>query len=274
MRTIKPGFFQNDNLAEIEPLGRLLFAGLWTIADREGRLEDRPKRIKIETLPYDNCDIDSLLNSLAEAGFITRYESGGTRYIQVNNFTKHQSPHQKEPDSSIPSPVNKIDEHQKSTGQEPNLPEPEPEPAPEEPPFNSNFNSNCKRGDSRAHGAGAGRRGTPVRDALEEIFPALLSDFLAGDKATKWAMDFKATPEQIRAFPGWMERNHPLVGLTHWSFRDYFHKSLKGDRPGKVVPIGLSKSEQIYQHNMALVEQMDRERQSQGDFIDAEVINA
>jgi hypothetical protein len=57
-RNIKPGFFANDVLAEIDPLGRLLFAGLWTIADREGRLEDRIKKIKAQILPYDDCDCD------------------------------------------------------------------------------------------------------------------------------------------------------------------------------------------------------------------------
>jgi hypothetical protein len=45
-RQIKPGFFKNDELAELPIEARLLFAGLWTIADREGRLEDRPKKIK------------------------------------------------------------------------------------------------------------------------------------------------------------------------------------------------------------------------------------
>ena len=35
-RNLKPGFFKNETLAEIEPLGRLLFQGLWCMADREG----------------------------------------------------------------------------------------------------------------------------------------------------------------------------------------------------------------------------------------------
>ena len=45
-RNIKPGFFKNEFLAEMPCEVRLLFIGLWTLADREGRLEDRPKRIK------------------------------------------------------------------------------------------------------------------------------------------------------------------------------------------------------------------------------------
>jgi hypothetical protein len=104
-RNIKPGFFLNDELAECEPLARLLFAGLWCIADREGRLEDRPKRIKIEVLPYDNCDVDELLNQLAKQGFILRYEVGGNRYIQIVNFLKHQNPHKNEVKSVIPPPL-------------------------------------------------------------------------------------------------------------------------------------------------------------------------
>ena len=32
LRTIKPGFFMNEELASVPPLGRLLFEGLWCIA--------------------------------------------------------------------------------------------------------------------------------------------------------------------------------------------------------------------------------------------------
>lgn len=103
-RNIKPGFFTNDELAEIEPLGRLLFAGLWTIADREGRLEDRPKKIKIEVLPYDDCDCDKLLQELHNRGFIVRYLVNGAQYIQIVNWSKHQNPHIKETASTIPAP--------------------------------------------------------------------------------------------------------------------------------------------------------------------------
>jgi len=103
-RNIKPGFFLNDVLAEIEPLGRLLFAGLWTIADREGRLEDRPKKIKAAILPYDECDVDKLLDELNSKGFILRYEAKGERYIQIINFLKHQNPHKREAESIIPAP--------------------------------------------------------------------------------------------------------------------------------------------------------------------------
>lgn len=103
-RNLKPGFFTNDLLAECQPLARILFQGLWCHADREGRIEDRPKKFKAEILPYDSCDAEVLLSELASSGFIIRYESGGKRYLQVVNFSKHQNPHIKEPDSTIPAP--------------------------------------------------------------------------------------------------------------------------------------------------------------------------
>ena len=104
-RLIKPGFFTNEELCELAPLTRLLFAGLWTIADRLGRLEDRPKRIQAQVLPYDKANVERMLGDLAKAGFIERYESGGDRYIQVLAFAKHQHVHQREPASSIPAPA-------------------------------------------------------------------------------------------------------------------------------------------------------------------------
>ncbi|MDP4134190.1 MAG: conserved phage C-terminal domain-containing protein, partial [Bacillota bacterium] len=70
--------------------------------DREGRLEDRPKRIGIELLPFDECNTDELLELLQETGFIRRYFLNGERYIQVINFLKHQKPHCNEKGSEIP----------------------------------------------------------------------------------------------------------------------------------------------------------------------------
>lgn len=104
-RILQPGFFQNERLAELSPLTRLLFAGLWTIADREGRFEDRPKRIKAVLLPYDNCDVDRALEELAAGpdAFICRYEVDGNKFAQILTWHRHQSIHHKEEESGIPS---------------------------------------------------------------------------------------------------------------------------------------------------------------------------
>jgi len=102
IRTIKPEFFKHEGLAELSPLHRLLFQGLWCHADRAGRLEDRPRRLKVEVLPYDDCDLDAMLSDLARAGFIVRYEVAGQKLIEVPTLAKHQHFNVKEPPSTLP----------------------------------------------------------------------------------------------------------------------------------------------------------------------------
>lgn len=103
-RNIKPALFKNEVLGVADPMLTLLFEGLWLLADKAGRLEDRPLRIKGELFPYRDCiDTEGLLLWLASEGFITRYTVGTKRFIQVENFDKHQNPHRNEPESVIPS---------------------------------------------------------------------------------------------------------------------------------------------------------------------------
>lgn len=116
-RNIKPGFYQNDELAACSLMARFIFPGLWMLADREGRLEDRPLRIKAALLPYDNANTDELLDELAEHAFIVRYTIGDSRFIQIAKFQKHQNPHCKEAASIIPGPE-ETGEHCTSTVQE------------------------------------------------------------------------------------------------------------------------------------------------------------
>lgn len=114
-RNIKPGFFKNEVLAGCHPLARILFQGLWCMSDRKGHMEYRPKRIKAEILPYDKCDVEKLLKQLHDRGFILIYEVENQKYIEISTFLKHQHPHIKEPESTIPAP----DQHQTSPVQEP-----------------------------------------------------------------------------------------------------------------------------------------------------------
>ena len=103
-RNIKPAFFTNDELADIEPLGRLLFIGLWTIADCNGNIEWREKKIKAQILPYDSCEIKEIMINLDNSGFIRFYSDGDKVYLNITNFDKHQNPHknEREKGSEIP----------------------------------------------------------------------------------------------------------------------------------------------------------------------------
>jgi hypothetical protein len=86
---------------------RLLFAGLWCLADREGRLEDRPERIKAAIFPYERVRIEPLICCLANAGFVKRYPGVYTRCLALPTFAKNQQPHHREPASLLPPPPSK-----------------------------------------------------------------------------------------------------------------------------------------------------------------------
>lgn len=102
-RNIKPGFFKNYELADMGPYAQILFAGLWCLADREGRLEDKPRLIKAEIFPYYDCDVNGELTKLERLKLVDRYEADGIAVIQVCNFKKHQTPHNTEKASSLPA---------------------------------------------------------------------------------------------------------------------------------------------------------------------------
>ena len=108
---MKPDFFDDEDLAEFPFWTRILYEGLWCYADKEGRLEDRPVKLKAKIFPYDKkVDVDRGLALLAEPKkhspqhppFIVRYEVKGERYIQILAWDRHQSPHHTEKDSEIP----------------------------------------------------------------------------------------------------------------------------------------------------------------------------
>jgi len=103
-RNIKPNFYKNEDLANCSVWARYLAPGLWMLADRDGRLEDRPKRIKAELLAFDTMDVEPLLKELARCGHILRYEVNGQSLIQICKFTKHQSPHYTERNGVLPPP--------------------------------------------------------------------------------------------------------------------------------------------------------------------------
>jgi len=103
-RNIKPSFFQNEELGELLPIERLAFIGMWTIADFKGCIELRPKRLKVQLLPYDECDFESIVINLEKSGFISIYSVQGQRYIKIINFEKHQNPHKNERESGSDIP--------------------------------------------------------------------------------------------------------------------------------------------------------------------------
>lgn len=121
-RNLKPSIFKNEVLGAADPLYTVVFEGLWCMADREGRLEDRPLRIHAEINPYrPSAGTVQALDWLGVHGFIIRYTTDCGRYISITKFKEHQQPHVKEAASRLPDPAKCLNnkEHRASTVQAP-----------------------------------------------------------------------------------------------------------------------------------------------------------
>ncbi|TNX93653.1 hypothetical protein [Acinetobacter radioresistens] len=118
-RNIKPSFFINEDLVELSFETRLLFIGLWTLADREGYLEDKPKKIKMALFPADDVNVDQMLNELQDQKFLIRYLANNRKCIFLPKFTKHQNPHHKESVNDVPryNPVQDLGKPEAKLGQ-------------------------------------------------------------------------------------------------------------------------------------------------------------
>lgn len=107
IRTIKPEFFKHYELYQLEkeiklPL-RIAFAGLWCVADREGRFKWKPHEIKTDVLPHDDCDFDAILNALHAHGFLRKFTHSAKDYGEIPNFLTHQVINHRESKSLLPS---------------------------------------------------------------------------------------------------------------------------------------------------------------------------
>lgn len=109
IRNLKPGFFKDEDVKDLPPRVQIFYLGLWCQADREGRLEDRPERLKVEIFPYSRFDTEKGLELLARPKrvsgkpYIVRYRANGRGYVQILEW-HHQKPHHKEARSVIEPP--------------------------------------------------------------------------------------------------------------------------------------------------------------------------
>lgn len=106
IRTVKPDFWDDEAIGEISRDARLLFIGLITQADDDGRLKGSPKLVKGKLLPYDDVTIPEVsgwLTELADQGLIECYTVNGRPFISLPSWHKHQRISHKT-DSALPSP--------------------------------------------------------------------------------------------------------------------------------------------------------------------------
>ena len=108
MRTTKPEYWADEDLADLSRDARLLYIGLWNLADEHARLRGRADYIKGQLLPYDEdlppVAVDKLLDELANAGKVIRYTVENRSYLFLPNLSKHQRLEPEKVPSRLPPP--------------------------------------------------------------------------------------------------------------------------------------------------------------------------
>lgn len=185
MRTTKPEYWADEDLADLPRDARLLYMGLWNLSDEWSRLRGRADYIKGQLFPYDDDlppgEIDHLLDLLAKAGKVVRYAVASRSYLFLPNLSKHQRLEPDKVPSRLPAP--------------PDSSLLEPEPSPSEPrPDEAARDADVSKSDakdhalkhvagSRGHVAAAAREPRAVRSAFTIIRTTLEPNGCTDDEA-------------------------------------------------------------------------------------------
>lgn len=91
-RMLNPEFWLDEGMAELSPLARLLYMGLWGICDDNyATLPNRPKWIKAQIFPYEDVNTPQLLTELSESGKLIKFVADDNEeYFYIKNFFKYQ----------------------------------------------------------------------------------------------------------------------------------------------------------------------------------------
>jgi hypothetical protein len=90
-RMLNPEFWLDEELAKLSPHARLLYQGLWGICDDNyATLPNRPDWIKAQIFPYENVNVQGLLDELSSSGRIVLFLENKRKFWYLKNFFKYQ----------------------------------------------------------------------------------------------------------------------------------------------------------------------------------------
>jgi len=109
IRSVKPEFWESEELAVLSRDARLLYIATWNIADDEGLLRWTGPYLKSSAFIYDDDltveGVAALMVELEDAGLVVTYRVGLKRLAHgwIPSFRKHQKPNRPQ-QSKLPAP--------------------------------------------------------------------------------------------------------------------------------------------------------------------------
>jgi len=106
-RFLTPDIWSDAFFVKLSPQERLLFIGMITVADDEGRLRATPSYLKGEIFPEDRVADTKIRQFRDRVAALNRsvqlYKVDGIEYVQLRNWPRYQSPSHPAP-SRLPAP--------------------------------------------------------------------------------------------------------------------------------------------------------------------------
>ncbi len=109
IRSLKPEFWEDEEIGMLSRDARLLFMACWSAADDEGLLRWSSANLKASAFRYDDdittATLEELMAELAASPFVVPYKGGKAQQslAWIPGFHKHQKPNRPQP-SKLPPP--------------------------------------------------------------------------------------------------------------------------------------------------------------------------
>ena len=94
-RMISSTTWCDEKFITLDDITRLVWFGIITTCDDQGRLQDNPLLIKAQLFPADDKSpelIKTSIDQLVSCGMVTRYTKEGKALLQINNWWEYQTP--------------------------------------------------------------------------------------------------------------------------------------------------------------------------------------
>ena len=105
-RMISPEIWDSENFSKLSVLAKLIFIGMFSNADDEGRGRAKAAFLKSKLFPYDDsmrvADIEAALDEVAANMSVTIYSHDGNEYYSFDNWNKWQRVDKPSPSSIRP----------------------------------------------------------------------------------------------------------------------------------------------------------------------------
>lgn len=108
-RMTHPGFFESENLADLDIAAMITYQGIWVFGDDRGRIQEDAEFIKFKVWPRRKSvtatDVADHIEALVDGEQLCRYKIGGGDFLHTIAWDEHQKISHPTPSKLPPCPV-------------------------------------------------------------------------------------------------------------------------------------------------------------------------